>query len=261
VAPFHELPEGGVRFHVSSPCHERVDSAALVGRRDLHEQRDPIALRVDSDHRGWRDAKDGLVQVLGRAHEGIRGAGHGAPPRAPQGRPEHPSETVPREATPLKPSAPTPLGLVERAYAAVRERLHEEGCRSLKTGKWAVAMGVDGVRHAVAGGVKAPDSCNTMCPYVCCVYCPDPVWIPSVHACVDLSFVSSRQYKNVTHARVDPQRFALAWGVALADGGHHADAWCSSLSQRHSYGSTTCSRSTSSYSTSNCAKHPQGPGD
>ena len=42
------------------------------------------------------------------------------------------------------------------------------------------------------------DSCNTMCPYVCCVYCPDPVWIPSVHACVDLSFVSSRQYKNVT---------------------------------------------------------------
>ena len=35
-------------------------------------------------------------------------------------------------------------------------------------------------------------NCNTMCPYVCCVYCPDPVWIPSVHACVDLSFVSSR---------------------------------------------------------------------
>jgi hypothetical protein len=91
------------------------------------------------------------------------------------------------------------------------------------------------------------DSCNTMCPYVCCVYCPDPVWIPSVHACVDLSFVSSRQYKNVTHARVDSQRFALAWGVALADGGHHGDAgaWCSGLSQRlHSYGSTNCSRST-----------------
>ena len=48
---------------------------------------------------------------------------------------------------------------------------------------------------AMSGG---GDNCNTMCPYVCCVYCPDPVWIPSVHACVDLSFVSSRQYKNVT---------------------------------------------------------------
>ena len=44
-------------------------------------------------------------------------------------------------------------------------------------------------RGAMSGG---GDSCNTMCPYVCCVYCPDPVWIPSVHACVDLSFVSSR---------------------------------------------------------------------
>ena len=40
------------------------------------------------------------------------------------------------------------------------------------------------------------DNCNTMCPYVCCVYCPDPVWIPSVHACVDLSLVFSRQYKK-----------------------------------------------------------------
>ena len=85
---------------------------------------------------------------------------------------------------------------------------------------------------------KASDSCNTMCPYVCCVYSPDPVWIPGVHACVDLYFVSSRQYKNVTHARVNSQRFALAWAVALAGGGHHAGAWCSAwcsgLSPRHS---------------------------
>ena len=47
---------------------------------------------------------------------------------------------VPREAIPPKFGAPTPLRLVERAYAAVRERLHEEGCRSLETGKWAVAI-------------------------------------------------------------------------------------------------------------------------
>jgi hypothetical protein len=104
--------------------------------------------------------------------------------------------------------------------------------------------------------VDIVDNCNLMCPHVCCVYCPDPVWIPSVHACVDLSFVSSRQYNNVTHARVNSQRFALAWAVALADGGHHAGAWCSGLSPRHSYGSTDCSRSTSTTSTSNCAKHP-----
>jgi hypothetical protein len=31
-------------------------------------------------------------------------------------------------------------------------------------------------------GCTGGDNCNLMCPYVCCVYCPDPVWIPSVHA-------------------------------------------------------------------------------
>ena len=62
------------------------------------------------------------------------------------------------------------------------------------------------------------DNCNTMCPYVCCVYCPDPVWIPSVHACVDLSFVSSRlNIRNATHARIGPYRSLLAWAVAPAD--------------------------------------------
>ena len=51
---------------------------------------------------------------------------------------------------------------------------------------------------SMASGVSLmqADNRNTMCPHVCCVYCPDPVWIPSVHACVDLSFVSSRQYKK-----------------------------------------------------------------
>jgi hypothetical protein len=53
-----------------------------------------------------------------------------------------------------------------------------------------ISVDLDGYRVKInkINNRATRDNCNTMCPYVCCVYCLDPVWIPSVHACVELVF-------------------------------------------------------------------------